>query len=367
MVTGMSNMEVRTANRDHILQIIRENGMLTKKDISLKLNLSLATVTSLLKDLVDEGLVEPGESSDSTGGRKPVLYQPVADARIALGITFSAHHIRMALANWNQKIFKTKCIEIPFENSLEYWANMKKLVDDFLEVEYKEGGCFKGVGICSQIVVSPKGHMERNIPEELFEDLKKINDMFPCPVFFFDSMKAAAFSQIGEPGKRHATVYLQLDRLVGGAIVSEGSFWGLSDRTGEFGHMIIRDDGDQCYCGQRGCLQTCCSSDVLREKSGMDLPYFFEAIEQNNEKCGKLWEDYMKCLTRAIRNLRIIFDIDITLGGEMVPYLRKYTQVLLSMLADMDLYKEPVNYLKFSDGGALDAAIGASYLVFENV
>ena len=143
MVTGMSNIEVRNANRDHILQIIRENGMLTKKDISLKLNLSLATVTSLIRELLDEGLIEAGKVSDSTGGRKPVLYQPVADARMSLGIALSRHHIRMVLANWNQKVFKTESFKIPYEDTEAYWAELSRLVDGFLEVEYDENGCFK--------------------------------------------------------------------------------------------------------------------------------------------------------------------------------------------------------------------------------
>lgn len=369
MVTGMSNMEVRNANRDHILQVIRENGMLTKKDISLKLNLSLATVTSLIKELVEEGLVEAGKASDSTGGRKPILYQPVADARISLGIALSRHHIRMVLANWNQKIFKSESFKIAYENTEAYWADLRKLVDEFLEVEYEEDGCFKGIGICIQGIIPPGNNWDDIIPVELFEGIRmdEIKKLFPCPVFFFENMKAAAYSQIGEPGQRRRTVYLQLDRLVGGAVVADGTFWGLSERTGEFGHMIIRDDGDACYCGQRGCLQTCCSSEILRDKSGLDLPEFFEALERQDPVCRELWEDYLKYLVRAIRNLKVIFDIDITLGGEMVPYLKKYERRLTKMLAEMDLYKEPVMYLKFSEGGALDAAIGAAHLIFERV
>ncbi len=369
MVTGMSNIEVRNANRDHILQIIRENGMLTKKDISLKLNLSLATVTSLIRELLDEGLIEAGKVSDSTGGRKPVLYQPVADARMSLGIALSRHHIRMVLANWNQKVFKTESFKIPYEDTEAYWAELSRLVDGFLEVEYDENGCFKGIGICIQGITSPENQQDDIIPVEFFTGIGMdgIKKHFPCPVFFFDNMKAAAYSQIGEPGNRRRTVYLQLDRLVGGAVVADGGFWGLSERTGAFGHMILRDDGDKCYCGQRGCLQTCCSSDALRKRSGMELPEFFDMAERGDGFCCGLWADYLKYLVRAIRNLRVIFDIDITLGGEMVPYLKKYERQLCKMLEDVDLYKEPVNYLKFSGGGALDAAIGAAHLVFERV
>ncbi len=368
MATGISNIEVRHANRQNILQIIRENGMMTKKDISKDLDLSLATVTTLLRELIGEGVVEPGETSDSTGGRKPVMYRAVANARVALGVAISRCHIRLVLATWNQEILKTGSEEILYENTEAYWEKFRSVILDFLEVDYVEGGCFKGIGICIQAIIIPGTHMESLIPVEIFEgiDFDKIKALFPCPVFFYENMKSAAFSQIGAPGKRRRTVYLTLDRLVGGAVVSDGTFWGLSDRAGEFGHMIVGEGESTCYCGKRGCLQTYCGSDVLRSKSGMDLPEFFEALEKENPACMEIWDTYMKYLVRAIYNLKVIFDIDITIGGEMVPYIRRHEKRLLEMLAQIDLYREPVNYLRFSEGGEMDSAAGAAYITLEN-
>lgn len=369
MVTGISNIEVRQANRQNILQIIRENGMLTKKDISNRLNLSLATVTTLLRELIDEGVVEPGEASDSTGGRKPILYRAVANARVALGVSLSRRHIRMVLATWNQEILKTGSEQVLYENTDAYWEKLKNIIHNFLEVDYVEGGCFKGIGICIQAIIIPGTNMEGIIPVEIFEgiDFEKIKALFPCPVFFYENMKSAAFSQIGAPGKRRQTVYLMLDRLVGGAVVAGGTIWGLSDRAGEFGHMVVGDGEDICCCGRRGCLQTCCGSDVIRSKSGKELAEFFEALEKDDLACMEIWENYMKYLARAIHNLRIIFDVDITIGGEMVPYIRRYEKTLLAMLAQTDLYMEPVNYLHFSDGGEMDSAVGAAYITLEKI
>lgn len=369
MVTGISNIEVRRANKNNILQIIRESGMITKKDIANCLDLSLATVTSLIKELIDDGMVEAGEASDSTGGRKPIMYRAVANARVALGVSLCPRHIHMVLATWNQEILKTGSEQIDYENTEAYWKKFQAVIRDFLEVDYVEGGCFKGIGICIPGKIIPGTNMEKIIPEGIFADLDlaKIKSLFPSPVFFYENMKSAAFSQIGVPGKRKRTVYLQLDHKVGGAVVADGSFFGLSDRTGSFGHMIVGDDGDLCDCGQKGCLQTYCSSDVLRKKSGMDLPDFFEALDHENDECLQIWKNYEKYLVRAIHNLRVIFDTDITIGGEMVPYIRAHEKQIFIMLEKNDLYHEPVNYLKYSEGGVLDSAAGAAYITFEKI
>ena len=367
MATGISNIEVRHANRQNILQIIRENGQMTKKDISNCLDLSLATVTSLVKELVDEGIVEPGMASDSTGGRKPIMYQAVANARVSLGVSISRHHIRLVLATWNQEILKTGSEKILYENTEAYWRKFQSVIFDFLEVDYVKGSGFKGIGICIQAIIIPETNMEGIIPVDIFEGInfEQVKALFPCPVFFYENMKSAAFSQIGTPGQRRRTVYLQLDRLVGGAVVSDGTFWGLSDRTGEFGHMIIGDGEEVCYCGKKGCLQTYCSSEVIRHKSGMELPDFFAALDEGNQSCMEIWQTYMRYLVRAIHNLKVIFDSEITLGGEMVPYIRRNETRLRDMLSQTDLYMEPVDYLCFSEGGAWDGAAGAAYITLE--
>ena len=418
MVNGISNIEVRHANRQNILQIIRENGMLTKKEISNRLDLSLATVTSLVRELIDEGVVEAGEVSDSTGGRKPVMYQAVANARVSLGISLGHHHIRLVLATWNQEILKTASEWLPYENTDAYWEKLSAIVRDFLEVEYAEDGGFKGIGICTEAVVVPAAAIRPGtagvpgmaaapaaatvsgttmaptatgevIPSGIFAGLdpSRVQALFPCPVLFYENMKAAAFSQIGAPGHRRRTVYLCLDRRVGGAVVADGGFWCLSKRAGAFGEMLIGDGGAARAHGDGGAsagghgaggsisgalrgggsLQDCCSSDVIREQSGFELADFFERLEMQDEGCVNIWNTYIRNLARAIHNLRVIFDIDITLGGEMAPYICQRKEPLEEMLAQMALYGEAVDYLRFSDGGAMDGASGAAFLTLERV
>jgi predicted NBD/HSP70 family sugar kinase len=52
-------------------------------------------------------------------------------------------------------------------------------------------------------------------------------------------------------------VYVTADVGVGGGVISSGSSMrGSGGYVGEIGHMVVRPDGRQCYCGCRGCWET---------------------------------------------------------------------------------------------------------------
>jgi predicted NBD/HSP70 family sugar kinase len=47
-------------------------------------------------------------------------------------------------------------------------------------------------------------------------------------------------------------------------VVKNGSFeLGVSGAAGEFGHTIIDYNGPECYCGNRGCIESYCSTIAL--------------------------------------------------------------------------------------------------------
>ena len=57
MVKGTNNLDVRVNNRKNIVLMLYRNGMMTKQDIANTLELSLPTVSVILKELTEAGLV----------------------------------------------------------------------------------------------------------------------------------------------------------------------------------------------------------------------------------------------------------------------------------------------------------------------
>jgi glucokinase len=55
--------------------------------------------------------------------------------------------------------------------------------------------------------------------------------------------------------------YVTIGAGIGGAIILGGKLWlGASGFAGEFGHITINTDGEECMCGNIGCLETVASA-----------------------------------------------------------------------------------------------------------
>ena len=78
-----------------IYQHIRAHGPVSKQDIVVALQLSLPTVTQNLEYLKEHGLIDDSQQIKNTGGRNATAYTYIKDAKQAMGVYISAHHMNV--------------------------------------------------------------------------------------------------------------------------------------------------------------------------------------------------------------------------------------------------------------------------------
>jgi len=107
----------------------------------------------------------------------------------------------------------------------------------------------------------------------------------------------------------------------GGIIIDDKIIYGNQGIGGEWGHSLLIEDGDDCYCGKKGCVETVISGKALEkyyEKiSGNKLK--FEDIYAKKDNDGyayKTVERLIKYFGKGLSNVVNILDPDvIVLGG----------------------------------------------------
>ena len=126
-------------------------------------------------------------------------------------------------------------------------------------------------------------------------------------------------------------VMLTLGNGVGGGIILNGRiFEGGIIGGSELGHTVVVNNGRQCSCGRRGCLEAYASLPALlnsiKDETGPDLELkeiFVKA--ETDEKVKAVLDKYIRILGTAIVNFVNIFRPQLVLlGGNMsayVPYL----------------------------------------------
>jgi glucokinase len=80
---------------------------------------------------------------------------------------------------------------------------------------------------------------------------------------FENDANAAAYGEfkVGAGRGSRDLFYITIGEGIGGAIILDGKLWiGASGLAGEVGHITIDTEGDECQCGNTGCLETVASA-----------------------------------------------------------------------------------------------------------
>jgi fructokinase len=120
---------------------------------------------------------------------------------------------------------------------------------------------------------------------------------------------------------------------VGGGIACRGQLWrGPQHLAGEWGHHAIQEDGPDCYCGQRGCVETLIAGPAVerayRQLTGVARPMaeIVAAYRSGEAAATQVFVRFIDRFGRAVANLIDIVDPDaIVLGGGLSNIDELYT------------------------------------------
>ncbi|MCI1965783.1 MAG: ROK family transcriptional regulator [Oscillospiraceae bacterium] len=361
----MNSLNIRAVNRKKVLNYLYENRDATKQIISKSLNLSLPTVSFILRDLADLGLVTQTGTLKSSGGRKPVAITLNYNAKYSAGIAVTQNCIRLAVINLGEEIIKYKNINVCFENTDAYFAKLAESLDRFLRRCKIDQEQLLGVGIALPgLVTTDKRILEYSPTLQIHRlPIQTIAHYIPYPVLADNEANLAGLAEIWHINDVKSAVFLSINKGVGGAVVIHNKiFSGANGHAGEFGHMTIVKDGLTCSCGKKGCLEAYCSTNILTDSHFSDLENFFSALVLGNRYCIEKWNRYLDFLAVGINNIHTIFDCDLIIGGEISKHLPHYTDVLNQKLCSLNSFGEQPNYLHYSKYYDAASAVGAALL-----
>lgn len=356
----------KKATKYNILNYMLNHGDTSKVELAKQLNLSMPTVLTNVNELIETGLVTEKGELESTGGRKAVLIGLKSDYRYALGIDITANHLGIVLLNLCGEILEQKRVRMKFDADLSYYEKLaeelKKIYEPRIDADKILGVGISLPGIINQaeklLVKSHALHLENY-------SLKMIGQILAMPVYYENDANAAMLAE--NPQKLKNSVYLSLNNTLGGAVCIDGAlFTGQNRRAGEFGHMILVPDGKKCYCGKYGCADAYCAASVLTQGGKNRLEEFMESI-QTDIKTKEVWEEYLENLAILISNLRMSYDTDIILGGEVGGYLQDYMVELGRKIFKYNLFDDDLSYLKNCSYRKEASAVGVAKQFFWKV
>ncbi|MFN2538115.1 MAG: ROK family protein [Mycobacteriales bacterium] len=249
--------------RTAVLDALRMAGPLTRLELSERTGLSRTTVSGLLTELSRRALVGEVEVPVvSTGGRPaaPVALRPAAG--LAVGADVGRTHVRVALIDLGHQLLAERSEHLDVEaHPDEALDSAARLVDAVLAESGHRRADLVGVGLgvpapldghgevgASSILPGWTGHRPATeLQQRLGVVVHSENDA---------NLGALAEALWGSGRGQRIVMHVKAATGVGAGIVVDGVlFRGASGTAGELGHTTVREGGDICRCGNRGCLE----------------------------------------------------------------------------------------------------------------
>lgn len=182
------------------------------------------------------------------------------------------------------------------------------------------------IGICTPGAISKKTGLIKNsntqclIGKPLKEDLEKILNI---KIFMDNDANcfAMAETKLGAAKDYDVVFGVILGTGVGGGIVINNKVHhGRTNIAGEWGHHTLHKNGNKCYCGKKGCVETYISGPALEKRwteltgKVMGLSEIVENLDTNNSQKWK--KEFLDNFGTSLANVIDILDPDaIVIGG----------------------------------------------------
>ena len=182
------------------------------------------------------------------------------------------------------------------------------------------------IGVCTPGALSKESGLIKNsntqclIGKDLRNDLEKILDQ-EISIENDANCFALAEASLGA-AKNHDTVFgvIMGTGVGGGLVINSKIHSGRTNIAGEWGHHCIKPNGNECYCGRKGCVETYISGPALEKKWNEFTNQTIsvaDIVKNSQEDSYKTWKkEFLENFGLSLANVIDILDPDaIVLGG----------------------------------------------------
>jgi predicted NBD/HSP70 family sugar kinase len=373
MITGDAAY-IKKINRSIILKEIIREGLISRADLSKITNLTRATISAQVADLLDEGLIVETQLEHYSVGRKPIMLSLNEHAGYALGIDLDYANITFTLSDLLGNSITGYAVEI---DTTEYSDILKILIQEInkyksLYQDSKYGIVGIVIAIHGLVSIDEVIHF---VPRLKWNNIHLKDDLqqeVGINVYLENNANLSAFAE-------RVFVHHETDNLIStslysgiglGMMMNNSFFEGHDGFAGEVGHMIIVPGGKPCSCGNKGCWEKYASESSIfeyfaekRQIKNLSYDHFQKWIDENDEEVMEQLEQMTYYLSIGLNNMINIYNPDVlVLDTEL---LRIYPNALQKIKENLNSSISHYRDLSISSIGKKSSVMGACALAIK--
>lgn len=316
--------DVKKANKKLLYQTIKKMGQVTMTELGRMTQLSRPTISSLVRELEDENLIEKNGYGISQGGRTPSLYSINAQAAFVIGIDLEFPPVRIVISDLECHLIYSSIRFYPSDSGKDEVLNLLfQQIDDLIRDSQIDPGKLRGVGVGIPGTIDYKNNNSVNLARIFgWENVpigQLLEEHLGIPAYIDRNVNLLSWAErkLVMKETKLDMLYIVVRVGVGLAIWTNGRLirgeWG---NAGRIGHMTMDINGPKCSCGSRGCLGLYTSERAMQEmyqkKTGQKLKKGAEIVSlasQGDTAAIEVMETVGRYVGMGILNAVNLFDI----------------------------------------------------------
>lgn len=359
---------VKRINRSVLLRLLRAQPGLSRAQAASQSGLTKSTVSSAVRELIDEGWVsETGAAAAAVGsglGRPSTPLQINANARGLIGIEIAVDCMRAVCVSLLGRVLWSTEAALTHTQPASVCHQVAGLAAQAQAELERLGVLLSGLGIGLPGAFDEVTGTVRFAPNLGWRDVEFMSLMVDAlhvaglpevPLHVQNEADTAALSEYEFAGSEgdNALIFVNCDVGVGaGIVLNDRLFTGAQGMAGEIGHSILQVDGLLCSCGRKGCAETFLGAGALAREFKQ-----FGHVQQAAGALGVLLQNLWTTLNPGV----------LVVGGSSClkyPALLQTAQDTLKMHAARAGIDPP--QVRPARYGLLAAAVGAAALVLHH-
>lgn len=388
--TPLSNIDGKNAAmKQKILGLCINDGDYSLADLSKELGASIPTITKLVGELLEDGLLEDMGKQGTNGGRRPSIYGLNPSAGYFVGVDIRRKFISYAVTDFKgSQIDYHEQLPFSVQNSEESFREMCRYLTSHMESNGIEpsrvlaygfnltGRVNNETGYCFSYFIGE----DKPIASVLEDELGK-------PAFVENDSRAMTYGEYicGAANNENNMLFINIAWGLGMGMIVDGKLsYGKSGFSGEIGHFPLLNNDQICHCGKTGCLETGASgsaayrifmeklnegrTSTLSEKFNkgeqIHIEDIIDAVREEDVLAIEVIEEIGTTLGRAIAGLINLFNPELIVIGGSIASTKEY----LLLPIKSAIQKHSLNIInsdtsiKFSKLGKRAGAIGSCML-----
>jgi len=272
--------DLRRENRAAVLWSLYLSQPRSRQELGAATGLSAASVTNVIRELIDEGVVIETGLAESDGGRPRTMLAMNPQYGYVIGVDIGETRTRVELFDLTMTA-RAKA-EYPLDQAAEHdvavvVGQIASGLDTVLADSEIDQEVILGVGIGvpgiiergAEVLVHGQSYGWDAVP--LGKLVRAHTDL---PLRFDNGAKTMGRAELwfgAGRGARNAVMVL-IGSGVGASLISGGAtYQGATSSAAEFGHVTVAVGGRKCRCGASGCLEAYAGAAAILERYGRPM------------------------------------------------------------------------------------------------